>query len=153
MIHWDVSFFLYIHFFSVNSMRNNNTPCVATLSSSETKRLIKALEANSRSSIAQRIVKLLAKHPKSLTVDINRECSVGNISDQVGKRINPIIKPLGYAVGCEKPPTFPMNKFGEQSRMYQWSIYKLPDCETEAANDAKPKPAANDLPFGGEDHE
>jgi hypothetical protein len=135
-------------------MQNNKVdslkPSVTSLTPAETQRLIDALSSSTQSAIAKRIVKLLAEQPRTLTVDVNRICSVGNISDQVARRINPTLSKMGYLVGCERPPQFPLNRFGERTNMFQWSIYKLPDCDTEAANDKSIKPAANDSEFGGD---
>ena len=41
--------------------------------------------------------------------------------------------PLGYVIACVKPLESISNRFGEPSRMYEWSMFKLPQ---RAANDS-----------------
>jgi hypothetical protein len=80
---------------------------------------------------AARLVIHLAENPKSPTVVVNTECSVGNISDVVHKEINPRAYDLGVMIGCEKPIMPIKNKFNQPSGQFLWSWYELP----EAAND------------------
>lgn len=77
---------------------------------------------------AARICRLLASQPETITYQVNRECSVGNISDQVSKCINPRIADLGLFVACHKPPRPVLNKFSQRTGQMLWSFYR-------AAND------------------
>lgn len=82
---------------------------------------------------AGRICRLLAAIPNSITRDVNRECSVGNISDIVNKAINPRIHSLGLFVSCSRPPAPILNKFNQATGQHFWAFYRIP----EAANDAE----------------
>lgn len=74
---------------------------------------------------AFRLVEYLSQHPRTLTVEANTACSVGNLSD-VARKVNPYLWPLGYMIGCEKPARPIPNRFGDPSNMYEWSVFKLP---------------------------
>ena len=78
-----------------------------------------------------RIIKRLANQIGVATVDVNRDCAVGNISDIVIKQINPRVFPMGLYVGCTRPPKAIKNRFGQETGMHLWSFYRMPD----AAND------------------
>jgi hypothetical protein len=78
---------------------------------------------------AARICRMLAAEHSVQTVRINTRCSVGNISDQVSKFINPRIVDLGLYVTCTKPPYKIQNQFGQPSGQMLWSFYR------DAAND------------------
>lgn len=79
---------------------------------------------------AQRLFEYLSQNPKAPTVEANRACAVGNLSD-VAHKVNPYLWPFGYMIGCEKPPTPLPNRFGETSNMYLWSVYELPQEKSE----------------------
>lgn len=80
---------------------------------------------------AARICRLIAERKGTLTARINALCSVGNISDQVNKIINPKIDDLGLYVACVKPPIKIQNRFGQNSGQMLWAFYR----DEPAAND------------------
>jgi hypothetical protein len=80
---------------------------------------------------AGRIVRLLASGPNRTGIIASR-CSVGNLSDVILKKINPAINPLGFWVGCQKPPQVIRNKFNQPAGDWIYQINKVP---TSAAND------------------
>jgi len=86
-------------------------------------RLINSIPANFKQ--AHRLVAFLANNPRTVTVEANTACSVGNLSD-VARKVNPYLWPLGYMIGCEKPARPIPNRFGESSNMYLWSVYEVP---------------------------
>jgi predicted 2-oxoglutarate/Fe(II)-dependent dioxygenase YbiX len=77
-----------------------------------------------------RICMLLAHRHSVRSVDINAGCSISNISDQVGKLINPRIEKLGLFIACTKPVTPFKNKFNQKTGEMLWSFYR-----DQAAND------------------
>ena len=101
------------------------------LTSEELSAVLKRVNTDQEYS-AGRVCKLLAKNPKSLTVDVNRICSVGNISDSVNRRVNPLIHSLDLVVACTRPPQVIKNRFNQQTSQHLWSFYRIP----KAANDA-----------------
>jgi hypothetical protein len=86
-------------------------------------RLINSIPASFKQ--AHRLVAFLANNPRSVTVEVNRACAVGNLSD-VAHKVNPILYREGYFIGCEKPARPIPNRFGDPSNMYEWSVFKLP---------------------------
>ena len=86
---------------------------------------------------AHRLIDYLADRPHSITVDINQACAIGNISD-VAHKINYYLWDFGLFISCSYPNPPVPNRFGERSRMFRWSVYKV---LTEAANDAPKKRA------------
>ena len=85
---------------------------------------------------ASRICRLLAVNHSVKTVDVNQQCSVGNISDCVSVSINPRIEDLGLYVACVTPPKPILNKFKQPSGQHLWSFYR-----DMAANDSFFDPA------------
>lgn len=73
---------------------------------------------------ALRLVEYLAGHPRTVTVEANRACAIGNISD-VAHKVNPYLWPFGYMIGCERPPAPMPNRFGEPSNMFLWSVFEV----------------------------
>ena len=80
----------------------------------------------------RRFIQYVATNPHSLTVAVNNATAIGNIS-YVSSRVNEKLMPLGYVIACVKPLEGISNRFGEPSRMYEWSMFKLPQ---RAANDS-----------------
>lgn len=80
---------------------------------------------------AYRLLSHLADNPRSVTVDVNRACAIGNIS-HVASKVNRMLWKHGLFVGCERPPSPVPNRFDEPSQMFLWSILAT----TEAANDS-----------------
>ena len=73
---------------------------------------------------ALRLVEYLSRHPRTITVEANTACSVGNLSD-VARKVNPYLWPFGYMIGCERPATPMPNRFGEPSNMFIWSVFEV----------------------------
>ena len=73
----------------------------------------------------------------SLTVTVNRATAIGNIS-HAASRVNEKLMPLGYVTACVRLVESISNRFGEPSRIYEWSMFKLPQ---RAANDSFNAPA------------
>ncbi len=73
---------------------------------------------------ATRLVSHLSQHPQTVTVDANRICAIGNLSD-VARKVNPFLWPLGYMIGCERPPIPLHNRFDEPSNMFLWSVFEV----------------------------
>jgi len=73
---------------------------------------------------AGRICRMLAENPCSITVNINQGCSVGNISDVVRTRINPLILDLGFYIACVMPPEIILNRYNQKTGQHYWSFYK-----------------------------
>lgn len=101
-----------------------------TLSPDELNEVIKRVAPNGKEFGAARIARMLADEHSVLTVRINTRCSVGNISDQVSKGINPRINDLGLYVACVNPNRRITNKFDQPSGQMLWSFYR-----DTAAND------------------
>ena len=80
----------------------------------------------------RRFIQYVATNPHSLTVAVNNATAIENIS-YVFSRVNEKLMPLGYVIACVKPLESISNRFGEPSRMYEWSMFKLPQ---RAANDS-----------------
>ena len=74
----------------------------------------------------RRLIRYLLTHPKAVTVDVNRACAIGNISD-VSSKANKQLYRVGLFIGCEKPPAPISNRFDEDSQMYLWYIVVLPN--------------------------
>ena len=79
----------------------------------------------------RRFIQYVATHPHSLTVTVNRATAIGKIS-HVASKVNEKLMPLGYVIACVRPIESISNRFGEPSRMYEWSMFKLPQ---RAANE------------------
>jgi hypothetical protein len=101
-----------------------------TLTPDELNEVIKRIAPTGKEYGAARIARMLADEHSVHTVRINTRCSVGNISDQVSKGINPRISDLGLYVACIKPPRPINNKFNQPSGQMLWSFYR-----DTAAND------------------
>lgn len=79
----------------------------------------------------RRFIEYVATNPNSLTVTVNRATAIGNIS-HVASRVNEKLMPIGYLTACVRPIESICNRFGEPSRMFEWSLFKLPQ---RAANE------------------
>lgn len=84
---------------------------------------------------SQRLLSFLATNPKSSTVKVNAACSIGNIS-HVARKLNKILFKHHLFIACQKPPKPLKNKFGENSQMFEWSLYRLEN-NGEAVNDSE----------------
>lgn len=80
---------------------------------------------------AYRLLSHLADNPRSVTVDVNRACAIGNISHVAHKINQRLLWKHGLFIGCERPPVRVPNRFDEPSQMFLWSILAT----GEAAND------------------
>jgi hypothetical protein len=101
-----------------------------TLTHDELIEVLKRIAPTGKEYGAARIARMLAGEHSVQTVRVNTRCSVGNISDQVSKGINPRISDLGLYVACVKPPRQIVNQFGQPSGQMLWSFYR-----DTAAND------------------
>lgn len=81
---------------------------------------------------AYRLINYLADNPRSVTVDVNRACAIGNISHVAHKINQRLLWKHGLFIGCERPASPVPNRFDEPSQMFLWSIL----AKTEAANDS-----------------
>jgi len=79
----------------------------------------------------RRLVALLARRSRLATREVNQTCSIGNIAD-VAIKVNPYLHNEGFIIGCDYPPVPIINKFGEESNQFLWSMYDV----NPAANDA-----------------
>lgn len=79
---------------------------------------------------AQRLIEYLANNPQSVTVDANKACAIGNLSD-VAHKVNPYLQLFGLMISCERPPVAIPNRFSEPSNMYLWSIYEYEEYERQ----------------------
>ena len=82
---------------------------------------------------AQRLVEYLATNPHASTVNVNKSCAIGNIS-QEANAANRKLYFHGYMVGCMSPPVPLKNRFYQNTKQHLWSLYRLPD---EALNDSE----------------
>ena len=80
----------------------------------------------------RRFIEYVVSNPQSLTLAVNRAIATGNCSS-IARRVNKKLMPLGYVIACVQPLNSISNRFGETSRMYEWSMFKLPQ---RAANDS-----------------
>lgn len=78
----------------------------------------------------RRLVALTARRSRVPTLEVNKTCSIGNISN-IAKRVNHYLHIEGLAVGCELPDEKIFNQFGERSNQFLWSMYDV----APAAND------------------
>jgi hypothetical protein len=104
---------------------------IAALEPSEKEALVGILPAG-RPALA-RLVEYLANNPHSPSVNVNRSCAIGNIS-QEATAANRRLYGKGYMVGCMRPPVPLKNRFEQETAQHLWSLYKLPK---EAANDSE----------------
>jgi hypothetical protein len=74
----------------------------------------------------RRLVRYLLLHQRAVTVDVNRSCAIGNISD-VAIKANKYLHQVGLFIGCETPPTPTPNRFDDASQMYLWYIAVMPN--------------------------
>jgi len=102
---------------------------IAALEQPETESLVSILPKG-RPALA-RLVNYLANNPHSPSVNVNRECAIGNIS-QDATAANRRLFQYGYMVGCMRPPVPLKNRFEQETTQHLWTLYKLPK---EAAND------------------
>ena len=91
-------------------------------------RIINTIPASFKQAL--RLVEYLAERPRTVTVEANKACAIGNLSD-VAHKVNPILYREGYFIGCEKPARPIPNRFGEASNMFVWSVFEV----GKAAND------------------
>lgn len=104
---------------------------IASLEPSEIETLLSVLPETRPALV--RLVEYLAQHPYSPSVNVNRECAIGNIS-QEATAANKRLFGNGYMVGCMRPPVPLKNRFQQETAQHLWSLYKLPK---EAANDSE----------------
>jgi|TARA_E500000331_G_scaffold82884_1_gene78638 hypothetical protein len=114
-----------------------------SLSESEVTALLKKCNLSNGKG-TERLVRFLAKHPESITSSVNQQCAIGNISD-IASCVNKKLYHHGFYITCQRPPVPVLNRFGEISNMFRWSLVEVPqhnwkeavfDTEKEAANTA-----------------
>ena len=103
-----------------------------------------SVDGNTRQA-TKRLINYLAVNPESITVDVNRSCSIGNISHYSTKYINPKIRQYGYQIGCERPPFPVLNKYGEYTQQHLWSFYRLDTVDLDQLPDAANDDEAEEL--------
>lgn len=79
----------------------------------------------------RRLLALLGRRSKIITREVNQTCSIGNIAD-VAAYVNPYLHSEGLMIGCETPPDKIINKFGEPSNQFLWSIYDVRQSENDS---------------------
>lgn len=79
----------------------------------------------------RRLFALTARRSHIPTREVNQTCSIGNIAD-IAIDVNRYLHVDGLAIGCDYPEKKIINKFGEESNQFLWSMYDV----TPAANDA-----------------
>ena len=82
---------------------------------------------------AKRLVEYLSTNPHAPTVNVNKSCAIGNIS-QEANAANRKLYSLGYMLGCMRPPVPLKNRFHQDTAQHLWSLYRLPE---EALNDSE----------------
>jgi len=106
------------------------------LTDSELLEVTRRVDPHGRTNGAWRISMFLGTSGGALTVRVNTECAVGNISDVVSKAINPAIQDMGLYVACTKPPYKILNKFGKTSSMMIWGFFR--DAANQQTFDLEP---------------
>jgi hypothetical protein len=76
----------------------------------------------------RRLIRYLLSHQKAVTVDVNRACAIGNISD-VASKANKELHRVGLFIGCNTPATPIPNSFDKASQMFLWSVVVMPNAE------------------------
>jgi|TARA_R110002096_G_scaffold206523_1_gene392829 hypothetical protein len=104
---------------------------VAVLFPEEIVTLVKAIPF--KRPAAKRLVEYLSTNPHASTVNVNKNCAIGNIS-QEANAANRKLYSLGYMIGCMRPPVPLKNRFHQDTAQHLWSLYKLPK---EALNDSE----------------
>ena len=104
---------------------------IAILTAEEVAPLVKAIPF--KRPAAQRLVEYLATNPHASTVNVNKSCAIGNIS-QEANAANRKLYSLGYMIGCMRPPVPLKNRFYQDTAQHLWSLYRLPE---EALNDSE----------------
>ena len=109
---------------------------IAELKPSEKKVLLSILPLR-RPALA-RLVEYLADYPYSPSVNVNRECAIGNIS-QEATAANKKLFTKGYMVGCMRPPVPLKDSFEQETPKCLWSLYKLPEENLEGGRNNEVK--------------
>ena len=79
----------------------------------------------------RRLLALTARRSHIPTREVNQTCSIGNIAD-IAVDVNPYLHNDGLMIGCDYPEKKIINKFGEETNQFLWSMYDV----NPAANDA-----------------
>ena len=88
------------------------------------KRSIALAKKETGSQQARRLVDYLADHPNTLTGEICKATSIGNLS-AAANRIRPALQKRGLTIVSELPNKRIYNKFGEPSMSHRWRIQSL----------------------------
>lgn len=101
----------------------------ATLDADELKAALQSLRE--KKGQTHRMVRYLAKNPKSSTAFVASDCAIGNVSD-CAIRANESLYKADFFISCQRPHPAIQNRFGEPSAMFLWSLYRLPEAANEA---------------------
>lgn len=102
------------------------------LDESELATVLKAFPYTQKTGI--RLITHLAENPESPTVEVNRNAILGNISD-IARKVNPTLFKFGLFISCHRPIKPLKNRLGDETNMFLWGIYRLPN-EGQPANDS-----------------
>ena len=99
------------------------------LSKDELNAVLERVKTNGVEYAAARVARVVANGP-TRAGDVNREASVGNISDVVSKRLNPHIADLGLYVTCIKPFRPFRNRHNQTTGEMLWAFFReVDECE------------------------
>lgn len=101
------------------------------LTDKELAEVLKSIPYTNKTGI--RLIKFLAKNPDASTVSVNQNAILGNISD-IARKINPTLFKFNLFISCHRPVTPLKNRLGDDTNMFLWGVYKLPN-NGKAAND------------------
>ena len=98
----------------------------------------------------RRMFEYLTQSPETPTGILCSKCSIGNLSD-IAHYVNPHIYRYKLMIGCDKPEQALVNKFGDTTNQFLWSIYEIDTGNDtgmvlpEAANDGDYKSPADSM--------
>jgi len=72
----------------------------------------------------RRMFEYLSQRPETPTGILSAKCSIGNLSD-IAHYVNPYIYQHKLMIGCDKPERALINKFGDATNQFLWSIYEI----------------------------
>lgn len=93
-----------------------------------------------------RILEQLCKQARVPVAELNKQCSVGNVSD-IALKHNPTLRKFGLAIGCHRAPVCYMNQFHQPTAMHEWSLCKLTPAEQKLPTKGDDRPEVSDPLF------